>query len=222
MDAAVVASSISQIKELLPDYGDGFLLACLRVRALQRSPCTHTAHRMRCAGDTPVAAFGEHVIPRHSMSGPAGNAACAMVTSHKLLPRNTVAGIRGSLLFHVMKLVYFMVMQHDVVISFDHLRASAGAGFRRHPGHQPAAGGVVAAVRGVAGPSAAHGGGRAHVSLAAQQLHSRPLSQWYAPQSTVPRCAQHIPSLQCIVATRFHARYQCFDAQTCILSAVSC
>lgn len=32
MDAAVVASSISQIKELLPDYGDGFLLACLRVR----------------------------------------------------------------------------------------------------------------------------------------------------------------------------------------------
>ena len=33
MDAAVVASSISQIKELLPDYGDGFLLSCLRVRA---------------------------------------------------------------------------------------------------------------------------------------------------------------------------------------------
>ena len=29
----MVASSISQIKELLPDYGDGFLLSCLRVRA---------------------------------------------------------------------------------------------------------------------------------------------------------------------------------------------
>ena len=33
MDAVVVASSISQIKELLPDYGDGFLLSCLRVCA---------------------------------------------------------------------------------------------------------------------------------------------------------------------------------------------
>ena len=33
MDAAVLDSYLSQIKELLPDYGDGFLAACLQVRA---------------------------------------------------------------------------------------------------------------------------------------------------------------------------------------------
>lgn len=31
MDAAVLDSYLSQIKELLPGYGDGFLAACLQV-----------------------------------------------------------------------------------------------------------------------------------------------------------------------------------------------
>ena len=38
MDAAMVQSGISAVKELLPDYGDGFILTCLRVRGFIARP----------------------------------------------------------------------------------------------------------------------------------------------------------------------------------------
>ena len=47
VDAAVLESYLSQIKELLPDYGDGFLAACLQARSPWCSPwdgaCRHYA-----------------------------------------------------------------------------------------------------------------------------------------------------------------------------------
>ena len=35
VDAAVLTSYLSQIKELLPGYGDGFLASCLQARNLE-------------------------------------------------------------------------------------------------------------------------------------------------------------------------------------------